>query len=382
VAHRLTTTALILPLAVAGCSARTDDDLGSGREPVVGGFLERGLESAGYLVREGATSCTAVLIEPDLVLTAGHCVVGHHDIEFGWGQVAEHRTVRSVAYAVHPRYIHPPPNGGVTFQGHDVALIRLERPAGVAPSPLGSAPPHARVRGVGYGAVAYVAGAGGALQPHGAGTERRSLDGLVRGENETELFVRFDPGSSACYGDSGGPLFTMNGAVVAILSRFTERGRCLPRDRSIMGYVRVDAMSAFLREARACMREPDVQACLRDDRRGLCAPPRLDTKATTTLTPSAGGAQEETIHLAERESRTLTVTPEADVVLTLDADGDARMRALRERAPIATQVTHVALQGGARYEIVVGSCNGEAQSVVLRWRRPGAATAMGVLRGG
>ncbi len=353
---------------------------------MIGGQRECTLAAAGYLVRDGVAGCTAVLIEPDLVLTAGHCVEGHHEVAFGLGEVGKQMPVRSIALAIHPRYIHPPINGGVAFEGHDVALLRLEHAVDTAPAPLGVASPTARVRAVGYGATSYVADdAGGPLEPHGVGTERRSIEGAVRGESATELFVRFDTGSSACYGDSGGPLFTEDGTLVGILSRFTERGRCLPKDRSLMGYIRVDAMADFFRDAHACLDRPDVQACLREDERGLCAVPRFETHdppiALDVSDPDRRGGSK-TIALAAHEQRTIDVTPSSDVELTVDSPGDARMRVVVSGStePIATQATRVRLEGKKTYTVVIGSCNANDQSVVVRWSVPGGPENVGTRR--
>ncbi len=383
--NRLAPPAVCTALIVTACSGPpASQDVGAQGEPVIGGRTEATLASAGYLVREGIASCSAVLVERDLVLTAGHCVDGHHDIAFGWGDVGAHPTVRSTAHAVHPRYIHPPKNGGVVFEGFDVALLRLEAAPGVPPATLGPAPELGRVRAVGYGATSYVASDSGVLEPHGVGTERRSLEGAIRGRNATEVFIRFDAGTSPCYGDSGGPLFTEDGTLVAVLSRFTEIGRCLPRDRSLMGFIRVDTMGEFFRHAHECLATEDVKACLREPARGLCVAPRFDNRASPYLLRLEDAPRGTTaIELGDGEERSLSVTPASDVELTLDTGGDARMRVVRTgtREPIAPPSRRVALAGGSSYELTIESCNGKAQSAVLAWHAPRArATTSTALR--
>jgi Trypsin len=376
-----------------------NEDVDSHAQSVIGGREDdAAFPAAGYLVREGIASCSAALIEPDLVLTAAHCVEGHHDIQFGWGVVGVNTPVRSIARAVHPRFVMPVKNGGVAFQGFDVALLRLAQPAGTEPAPLGSAPRLGRVHAIGYGATAYVPITdGGTRVALGVGTDRRSLEGTVMGQNPTEMFVRFAPGSSACYGDSGGPLFTDDGTLVAVLSRFTELGRCLPKDHSLMGYVRVDAMQDFLQQARECLPrvdEQEVAKCLREDARGLCAVPRFSNRgAPYPVLPKEGDFRKGTalFQLVLNEERSLTIVPEANVRLSLFSEGDARMRVLVDgrEVPVVDNTTKEVLEAGKTYEVIVGSCNSQKQTFSLAWgpQRPSGETrsrslhAMNYVRG-
>lgn len=365
--RRVIRSGLLAIVLLAGCSvtAVEDEQLERAHQAFVGGRRVTELPGVGYLVRDGITSCSGSLVEPDLVLTAAHCVNDPDEtIEFGWGETSARQKIGSVARALHPRFIVPPRNGGVVFQGFDIALVRLEHAIDLPLIQTGATPHSGKVRAIGYGATSYVEDADGKVEPRGVGSERRSAEGFIIGENPTEMFVRFDLGSSACYGDSGSPLFAEDGSAVGVLSRFTGRTRCEPRMGSVIGYTRIDRMGDFFQAAKACLDAGDVASCLREDDRALCDTPRFQRR--TPMRPTAGdercGATE--LALDAHEERTISVTPPEDVELTLETNGDARMHLHAGGAASSS----AELAGGKTYDLVVRSCNGTKQAVVLTWR--------------
>ena len=166
---------------------------------------------AGYRKRE---MCTGVLVAPDKVLTAAHCVSGVDGIgpkpeEFtfvaGWLQGAAADAVSASSIWVHPEAYA---EGALNIR-YDIAILSLERDASVVP--LAIAPDSSTAP---FGVVGY-----SVKRPHMLSAAFDCLGASASG------LLRLD--CAVLPGNSGGPVLTRTGdewAVAAIVSAMGQTG--------------------------------------------------------------------------------------------------------------------------------------------------------------
>ncbi|RXF73490.1 trypsin-like serine protease [Hansschlegelia zhihuaiae] len=201
--------------------------------------------------RARVQDCSGALIEPDLVLTSGHCLDGASDpsrvavFAYRDGKPAP-QPIIAAAFSRHPSHVvgwRKTPGDPETRQreiASDLALIRLSAPVpGAAPLGFGTL----------AGATGGAAGTGGAGPASRSGAMKRVALASVRastGSGARVVFASAD--KTVCGGDSGGPAVGTDGRLWGVVAAVLKpRGGCGPR----IAITPVDPASEEFRRMRA-----------------------------------------------------------------------------------------------------------------------------------
>jgi hypothetical protein len=189
-------------LLLAACSVV----LGASAAQAVVNGTRSGLEQ--YTVRlTGNGNCTGVVIASREIVTASHCARGMRVL--AGGVVLRVRSVRRSASLN---------DGRVVRVSGDAVILQLDAPlpAGLSPAPIGA----------GSGDTYTIAGYGTSIE------KQRGEFGVLREAQLVAAGARtlIDPlrsgelGASACFGDSGGPVFR-GGELVGVITRASYPSR-------------------------------------------------------------------------------------------------------------------------------------------------------------
>ena len=213
--------AIWLLVLVGGCGGDGEIDAPV-EQTLQGGPRDAHDPAVGLVWLEGGGFCSGSLIAPDVVLTAGHCVVptvasfytggGEAATQVGAlpvGKLVEHAVIDQVA---HPSYSSA---GGCPNSTFDVGLLRLAHPIkNIRPLALGANAPRlgAVCRAIGYGV--HNQGAQATVE------QKRRASETVKSVDETSVLVAAKTGI-VDHGDSGGPL-VCNARIVGTTSCGTD----------------------------------------------------------------------------------------------------------------------------------------------------------------
>lgn len=165
-------------------------------------------------LRTRVGTCAGVLVEPDLLLTAWHCVNKIRDVEITWKDGKNERVGHVVA----------------KDEGHDLAVLRLDRPVQFAPlsvAPLG--------KPLASGDPLIAIG-------HPLGADFKVTGGIAIKPDRS--YFLFD--AEVKPGNSGGPVLNMKGEIVGIAIVLNQ----LVGEREISDAVGVEPIEAILEKAK------------------------------------------------------------------------------------------------------------------------------------
>jgi secreted trypsin-like serine protease len=213
--------------------------------------------ATGVLMRGLSPRCTATLIEPDVIVTAAHCLVDEGFGDFGFTLDPNLRDgldgelVGVLAHHQHPDF--DPDADGEEYndlnQRNDIGIVILAEPIDVEVEELDAQRPGARAADLRGGGELTVVGYGrdGWSSPATAGVKRDGVVLVERADTWELKTTGQDP--QPCRGDSGGPLFAESDdgrRIVGLVSRATAGSRMC--DTGAI-YTRVAPYSEWIAEA-------------------------------------------------------------------------------------------------------------------------------------
>lgn len=205
--------------------------MATGARAIVGGAEGGPLAGATLMVlNDRGGVCTGIILERDVVLTAGHCVAGTGQVRVHWRDASGAVLKEPASVTVHPGY-----NGKAIaerIQSIDLALIRLKEPLPntfAAASLLAGSQPRKgeKLTAAGYGAAregdirstgTYRAVNLEVVEPYGPGRILLWASAATSGGAGPRT-------AGACSGDSGGPMLAGGDSVAAVTTWSTGKAK-------------------------------------------------------------------------------------------------------------------------------------------------------------
>jgi MYXO-CTERM domain-containing protein len=219
--HPLSAALLVaLGSAASSCveeSAPLDDDeVLASSQPIVNGQVDTGHPATVALTVQGYAFCSGTLVTPTVVVTAAHCITPEigspswEQVEVFFGtSVFEGGTF----IALDDGLAHPGFDATLEDPDDDIAVLRLDSPAPVAPVPMADLPPlGTSLTLVGFGITQTGAEDGG--------TKRVASATIF--ERYGKVFAMELAPSGTCSGDSGGTALWNDGGVEKLVGVHTR----------------------------------------------------------------------------------------------------------------------------------------------------------------
>lgn len=209
---------VLVPVWLVACSAAPDEEVGSSQQglapvdpdrpsepgdpaaptdpPIIGGTPDTCHPQTGYLAAGDDLVCSLVLIAPNVVLTAAHCVnPAATNVRVGFG------TMGGTTYGIDKVYVHP--DFKVNRPTNDVAVLVLSSTvSGITPATLVDLPAE--------NTSATASGYGNTLPRGQSSSIARKLPVTLTTNEERALEVMPPATGTTCDGDSGGPIYANN----------------------------------------------------------------------------------------------------------------------------------------------------------------------------
>jgi len=243
---------LLALLLTAGCQAPGPvlDPTSRAGQGIIGGTETDGWPAVGMYAINGGYGgiCTATLVRPDVLLTAGHCADDAGELEFWsnamqpWGD-GDAVWIQAAEVVMHPQY-----EVGESYYAHDMALLLLDEPITdydyipVNTTNVDYTWQDKWLHFVGYGSDTYYGGPG-------SGT-KREVDVQVYDYYPETIFT-YTNGKNTCTGDSGGPALVEldgNWYVAGVVSWGYAIGESNDSCHGVGAQMRVDYELDFLTE--------------------------------------------------------------------------------------------------------------------------------------
>lgn len=179
-------------------------DVGVASQAIVGGTETDQWPAVGAYLIDGGNSgiCTATLVSPDVLLTAGHCADGAGELDAWYNGPSAWGSSSSDWVPVHEAILHPLYEVDGSFYAHDLAVLLLAEPiTDYDYIPVNTVDFDHTWTGkslhyVGYGSDTY-------YQGPGSGIKRETDIPII--DYYQELIFSYAEGTNTCSGDSGGP---------------------------------------------------------------------------------------------------------------------------------------------------------------------------------